>query len=307
MAKPPFNTSAVFYLVGATVLWGLNFHLAKFMLSDVSFIEAGFWRYVLGVGFLIMAQIISGKGWPGTSQLLRGFKGYFLAGFIGLFGFSFFFFLGLKYTSALNASLQVSLNPLITLVLAHWILGTPIYRHQKVGMIVAIAGVLILVTKGRPYLLLEIDWSYGDGLIFIANVLFAIQHIWVKQYNKGSGSNISFTLITNGFCLIGFLLLLPFNPITPPGQLNASFWLSAFGIGVLGTGLAYIFWNAGIKSTGAANAGLYMNIVPFATAVFAVLIGAQIAFYHLASGALILIGMVYFQGGWQSVSGLIRR
>jgi drug/metabolite transporter (DMT)-like permease len=39
-----------------------------------------------------------------------------------------------------------------------------------------------------------------------------------------------------------------------------------------------------------------MNIVPFATAIFSILFGEQIELYHLTSGGLILIGIIYFQG-----------
>lgn len=291
-----FHPKAILFLITATILWGLNFHLAKNLLLSVDFIQAGFWRYVLGVGFLFLIHLMSSSKFPSFEQLYQNIKGYFLAGFIGLFGFSIFFFLGLKYTSALNAALQVSLNPVLTLIFAYWILGTRIYKHQKVGMAIALVGVFILITKGQPFLLLEVDWSYGDGLIFMANVLFAIHHIWVKKYYTSAVSNISFTLITNGFCLIGFLFFLPFYGFTPVYELDTTFWLSALGIGILGTGLAYILWNEGIKITGAANAGFFMNIVPFATAIFSILFGEQIELYHLTSGGLILMGMVYFQG-----------
>jgi drug/metabolite transporter (DMT)-like permease len=295
-----YHPKAILFLISATVLWGLNFHLAKNLLLSVDFIQAGFWRYIFGVGFLFVVQITTGSSFPFFKQLYQNIKGYFLAGFIGLFGFSIFFFLGLKYTSALNAALQVSLNPVLTLLFAYWILGTPIYRHQKIGMAIGLLGVFLLITRGRPTLLLETNWSYGDMLIFMANILFAIHNIWVKKYYTSSVSNISFTLITNGFCLVGFLLFLPFYGITPIGQLDAIFWLSALGIGILGTGLAYILWNEGIKMTGAANAGFFMNIVPFATAIFSISFGEQIELYHLGSGGLILIGMIYFQGVFEN-------
>lgn len=286
---------AYFFLCMATVLWGLNFHLAKIMLQQVGFIEAGFWRYLLGVGFLFCIQLGVRSTLPSIQHLRKHFKGFFLAGFVGLFGFSIFFFLGLKYTSALNAALQVSLNPIFTLIFASFMLGTPVLRHHKVGTSVALIGVFLLLTKGQPFLLLEANWSYGDGLICFANVLFAVHHIWVKKYYTGEISNISFTLITNGFCLLGFILIVPFIPHTPVANLNAAFWLSSVGIGIVGTGLAYILWNEGIKISGATQAGLFMNVVPFATAIFALFFGEKIEWYHLYSGVLILLGMLIFQ------------
>jgi drug/metabolite transporter (DMT)-like permease len=39
---------ATFYLIIATIFLGLNFHLAKVILKEVNFIEAGFWRFLFG-------------------------------------------------------------------------------------------------------------------------------------------------------------------------------------------------------------------------------------------------------------------
>ena len=67
------------------------------------------------------------------------------------------------------------------------------------------------------------------------------------------------------------------------------------GIGLLGTCVAYLFWNKGIQEVGAANAGLFINAVPLAAAIFAIFFGEQLHLYHAISGALILLGLFYVQ------------
>lgn len=293
MPTTPFVKTAFLLLIGATVFWGLNFHLAKIMLEHVAFIEAGFWRYFIGVGILFFMTFQSLRKLKMT-EVRKGLKGLLLVGFIGLFGFNFFFFLGLRFTSALNASLIVSLNPASTLLMSYLILKTPISRQQKIGMCIALLGVIYLLVKGEFQQLLHLKLSKGDLLILIGNLIFAVQNVWVKIYGS-QFSNLVFTALTNALCLLGFLLLLPFMGLETPPLKQYDFWLSALGIGFLGTSLAYLFWNKGIMEIGAANAGLFMNIVPLAAALFAILFGEKLEYYHLFSGVLILLGVFYVQ------------
>ncbi len=292
MSKLQIN-SAVFLLLGAATFWGLNFHEAKIMLRHVNFIEAGFWRYLFGVGFLFLVQIRFLKDLS-FQEIKKGWKGIVLVGFVGIFGFNVFFFWGLLYTSALNAALIIGLTPATTLLASHWILKTPIYNRQKIGIAIAFAGVVYLLSKGRPDQLLQLKWSIGDLLILVANLLFALQNVWIKQY-AAAHSNLVFTFVTNVVCFLGFVLLLPILGMNTPPIDTVDFWLSALGMGLLGTCLAYLFWNRGVQQLGAANAGLFINAVPLAAAIFAVFFGERLEWYHAISGAMILLGLFYVQ------------
>jgi len=283
----------IFFLLIATILWGLNFHLAKVILAQVNFVEAGFWRYLLGVGFLVILQWRNKGAWPGRA-FRQSPKGVLLVGLIGLFAFNLLFFLCLHFTTALNAALIVSLNPVLTMIFASWMLGQPINNGQKLGMFVAVLGVLFLLSKGQMENLFTLAWSKGDLLIVGANIVFALQNIWVRKYGSAF-PNISFTLATNALCLLGFILLLPFVGERGIQGGDLQFWLAVIGIGVLGTGLAYLLWNEGIKRRGAHEAGLFMNVVPLAAALFAVFFGEQLHLYHLTSGGIIMMGVLYFQ------------
>jgi len=284
---------AVFLLLGAAIFWGLNFHEAKIMLRYVNFIEAGFWRYLFGVGFLFLLQVRHLKSLS-FQEIKKGWKGIVLVGFVSIFGFNVLFFLGLRYTSALNAALIIGLAPATTLLASHWILKTAIHKRQKIGVVIAFIGVLFLLSKGRPDQLLQLKWSMGDLLIMCANLLFALQNVWIKKY-AAAHSNLVFTFLTNAMCLLGFILLLPILGMNTPPVIAFDFWLSVVGIGLLGTCVAYLFWNNGVQQLGAANAGLFINVVPLATAVFAVFFSERLEVYHAISGGIILLGLFYVQ------------
>lgn len=70
------------------------------------------------------------------------------------------------------------------------------------------------------------------------------------------------------------------------------FWMAVFGIGCLGTALAYFLWQKGVQIAGADKAGIYMNIVPLSAALFAILFNEHLYTYHLIGGLCIIIGLL---------------
>ena len=282
---------ATFFLIIATVLWGLNFHFAKVMLGETHFIEAAFWRYAFGIATLV---ILSYKSLPNLKFMLANLKSMFWVGFIGLFGFNVFFFLGMKYTSAVNAALIISLNPALTVIFSHLILKTPLKTNHFFGLALALVGVIYLLTKGVFGELLSLSFTTGDLLILVANILFALHHVWVRKYAVGVGLK-EFTLMTNFTSMVGFVVVLMFSSMGNVFTYSGAFWLSAIGIGTLGTAIAFLTWNEGVRQIGANKAGIFMNLVPLSAAVTAVFFNQELYLYHLWSGLMIIMGLMVMQ------------
>ena len=279
---------AILYLATTAIFWGLNFHLAKIMLKEVGFIEAGFWRYLLGV---IPLFFLVYKDLPSLSLIRENLKGLVLVGIVCLFGFNVFFFLGVLNGPAINGALIISFTPMLTVLFSNRILKTPLERKQILGLLISLGGVLYLILKGEFSNLSEIELSGSDILLLIASVFFALQNVWVKKYG-GNMSNKNFTFLTNALCMLSFLFVLPFVGVEHIGNHSLSYWLAAIGIGCFGTSAAYLLWNAGIKLTNANQAGIFINVGPLSAAVFSVIFGEQLFFYHLISGVFIILGVV---------------
>ena len=278
----------VLTLTAAAFFWGLNFHLARVMLKSVGFMEAGSWRYFFGV---LLLGLLAGRKSLSIKMIKENIRGISLVGIIGLFGFNLFFFSGLRYTTALNAALIISLNPALTLLFSNRILKTPLPPLGIAGIVISMAGVIYLMAKGSLANLQEIKFGAGDLLIFLSNILFALHHVWVKKYAHHVPV-IHFTLYTNVLCMLCFMLILPFTGIKEVYAHSGSFWFAATGIGFLGTALAYYLWNFGIKEAGADRAGIFMNVVPLSAAVLAVFFGEPLYRYHFICGVIITSGVM---------------
>lgn len=283
---------ATVFLIIATSLWGLNFHFARLVLPEAGFMEGGFWRYFFAVSVLAIVNI---RKLPPVTLFKENLRGIVSVGAVGLFGFNIFFFLGMQSTTGVNGALIMGLNPAITLIFSHWILKTEIKINHIIGIVLAMFGVLFLLLKGDLEKILDLSFSLGDLLVLISVNFFALHHVWVKKYSKKEVDTQQFTLMTALACLTCFSLFIPVSGFSNVFEHQTTFWVGALGIGCLGTGLSYLFWNKGVAMVGANKAGVFVNLVPLSAGLSASLFGEELYLYHFISGAIIIGGLLTMQ------------
>ena len=282
---------AELYLVLAAIFWGLNFHFAKFMMAESSYIEAATWRYVFAVVTLLL---IGFKSLRAINFRHLSIKGIVLVGFVGLFGFNLLFFKGLNLSDSINASLLVNLNPIMTIMLASWLIGTKITRYHIIGAGISLSGVAYLLFQGDLSNVASLRFNYGDLLVFLAGIIFALYNVWIKMC-KGQMSDMNFTTLTNAFCLFGFILIMPAQAESITLDHSYKYWAWSLGIGTVGTALAYYFYNKGITMIGPEKASMYLNLVPLTAVLCGVCLGQTLYLYHIISCIIILSGVYIAQ------------
>ena len=88
------------------------------------------------------------------------------------------------------------------------------------------------------------------------------------------------------------LLLLAGPGVGELGQLRGNGWLAMGFLGVVCSGLAYIFWYDALQVIPAAELGAFLYVEPLvAVGVAAVLLGETMTVLALACGAVILLGV----------------
>lgn len=282
---------AEIYLILAAIFWGINFHFAQLLMSQSSYIEAASWRYIFGVITLIII------GWRElrTIKLEQvSVKGILLVGIVGLFFFNVFFFKGLSLTDAINASLIVNLNPILTILFASVMIGLRITYNHVIGALLSLSGVAYLLFKGDISNVQSMQFNSGDVLIFVCAILFALHNVWVKMY-KGELSNLNFTTLTNICCLLGFIFLLPIQGESISVSHSSEYWIWCLCIGSLGTAVAYYSYNKGVSMIGPDRASMFLNLVPLTTALSGIALGQSLNTYHIISGLIILTGVTIAQ------------
>lgn len=73
------------------------------------------WRFI--IAGLLMIVLLYSKERPTWHMVRQNFWMYLLIGIIGIFGMNGLLFVGLNHTSAVNASLIMDTNPIVTVIL----------------------------------------------------------------------------------------------------------------------------------------------------------------------------------------------
>ena len=135
----------------------------------------------------------------------------------------------------------------------------------------------------------EFHFSRGDLLMGVANIVFAFNHVMVRKYSAQMSSN-TLTAYSTLICFACFTVLMMF---TSPVSFNLSmnYWISALGIGILGTSVAFLLWNSAVYDVGAPKASIFINFVPISTAIFSVILGEALQFYHFESAVAVISGL----------------
>lgn len=229
----------------------------------------------------------------GKRELLQRHAGILLVlAFTGTAAFHSLVYLGLRSTTAVNGVLMNSSIPLFIL-LCSWLLERErASLRQIAGVLVSLAGIAIIVSRGEPQRLLALEFQAGDAWVLLAMPVWGIYSVLLKRRPAALGG-IEFLFVIS---LAGTLMLAPgallmsLQGIAMPSAAEAAVVLYiAIGTSVL----AYICWNRGVAVVGANAAGFTIHLLPaFGTVLAILFLGERFAAFHAAGIATILAGVL---------------
>ena len=251
-----------------------------------------FWRWAIAALALLPFALpqLAGRG----EVIRRNIGLLLLLALTGVALFQTLVYLGLRSTTAVNGVLLNSSQPLFIL-LCSWVLererATP---RQVIGMLVSFAGIVVILARGDPAALLELEFHAGDAWILLAMPIWGVYSVLLKR-RPPELEGIAFLFVIS---TIGMAMLAPFYALellrSPPAG-----WPSAAAVGgvlyvALGASVAgFIFWNRGVMVVGANAAGFTLHLLPaFGTVLAIALLGETFALHHAAGIATIVAGVV---------------
>jgi drug/metabolite transporter (DMT)-like permease len=251
-----------FVVLGA--IWGCSFWWIKLGLRAVSPVDVAFVRLCAGAATLLVIAVITRTALPRRASTWRHLFVFSLL--VNSVPFTLFAY-GETHISSVLAGLINALTPLTTLaavlVLFHQERAT---RTIITGLVVGLAGVLVVIGVwrgfGRGQLL-------GVGACLVAVCCYGVGYPYARRHLGQRGDHpVSLAV---GQVLCGAAQLLPFALLA--GRVNhhpaVSSWLALAALGVLGTGVAYIFNFQVIANAPATVA----SSVTYLTPMFAVVVG----------------------------------
>ncbi|WP_038084889.1 DMT family transporter [Tumebacillus flagellatus] len=281
-------------LVFSTVFWGGNFNAGKLAVENLPPFTAAALRF--GLASIVMLLILFAKEKVNREALKQNFRSFVLLGLIGVFGFNVLFFVGLKYTSAVNGSLIMATNPLVTVLFAILILKDKFTAQRAVGFALSLIGVVAVICKGSLTVLTSLNFSVGDLIILGGNICWALYGVLGRKIVKNSTPLLTTTVTM----VIGAIVMIPFalaeTQKMPLLDQSGSVWGAILFMALLGSVLAYLWWNQGIAKIGAGNTSIFFNLVPVFTMVITVISGSSVTLAQIVGGLLVISGVVFSSG-----------
>ncbi len=141
VSAPSPTPVLVFEMVLINLLWAGASVAAKAALSSFTPFQVAFWRF-FPAGVLLLVYVRAQGKLPKIER--RDIPAFFLIGFLGIFLAYAVFYTGVQQTAAADASLVNACEPLLISFFAVVFLKERMARGQWAGMLIGIAGVLLI-------------------------------------------------------------------------------------------------------------------------------------------------------------------
>jgi drug/metabolite transporter (DMT)-like permease len=254
-------------------------------MASMTPIDLTFWRWALAaVPLLVLAHLVERPDWAAS---LRRWPVLLLLSMLGMTAYTLLLYSALEHTSALNASLIGAANPALILVLSVVLLGDRPRPLSWFGIGLGLVGVLLVLTGGDPRRLLGFGVNTGELLMLAAITTWAFYTIIAGRLNLPV---ITATAIQVAMAVALLAPVALASGVRLPATAAES-WSVAF-IALFPSLGAYLLWNLALKTTTAANAGNYLNLIVVFTAVITLLLGDPITIPQILGGILVISGVL---------------
>ncbi|GAB2492040.1 DMT family transporter [Algoriphagus taiwanensis] len=273
-----------------TLIWGSSFILIKRGLEVFSPGEVGAYRMVAAASLLLPLSLPRIKNLNKTQ-----IKNLLLSGMLGSFIPAFLFPMAQTQLSSSLTGVLNALTPLFVVLVGALFFNTKITRRNFLGLVIAFAGVIVLVAYKEGG-----GWSSLTGIN--AYALFVIAACICYSFNLYV-IRTRFTKLTSiEISSISLLMILPvalmylfagtqfsYKLVTHPRAWEALGYVTV--LGMVGTGTALILFNIMVKQSGPFFASLVTYTIPIVAILWGVLDGEVLLLGHYFGIAAVILGV----------------
>jgi len=163
---------------------------------------------------------------------------------------------------------------------------------QALGIVLSMAGVLVIVGRGDLGNLLARQVNTGDGWILAAVLSWALYSVCLR-WRPAELQPLNFQAAT---MLFGMIILTPLYSWDVAHDrlfdFNVATVASIVYLALFPSILAYIFWNRAVAELGANRTGQFLHLMPaFGAILSMIFLGERLYAFHGAGIALIALGI----------------
>ena len=259
------------------------------------FLAFGRWA----LAFAILLPTVGPRLWALRATIMANFPRLMLLAGLGMGMAVGPQYIGARHTSAANIAIIFAACPALVMLLETLVWKAPLARRQAGGMLLAIGGVLVVLSKGDIAALGGLAFGTGDLWVVLAACGWALYTVLGKRLPLPAlPSTVKLAALIGG----GALVLAPFAVLEASLGDVANFhdprlYIALAFLAVVPSLGAYFCFDRLVAIAGPARASLSVYLIPlFATLAAWPLLGEAPRLYHAAGFAIILGGVAFAAG-----------
>ncbi|PEI68269.1 DMT family transporter [Bacillus toyonensis] len=272
-------------ILSVVMIWGINYTIAKYGLVEFTAIEFTAIRMMAAAPLLLLLTFFIEKSlYVERKDIPR----LIVVSFVGIVLYQTLFMETVKYTSATNASLLISISPIFTTLFAVFLKQEKFSSRKLIGSMIAFVGAALVLVAGHSLA----SSFYGNGIGMITSICWGLYPVLAGPLIK----KYSALRVTTWSALVGAIPLLllsgphvfvmPFHitkGMTLFALLYSIFFVTVFGL---------VMWYIGVQKIGASHTMVYMYITPIVAVLFAAIwANESISLQQMIGGITIFFGL----------------
>lgn len=281
-------------LILAPLFWGGNVVAAKLVVGEIDPFLLLASRCVFATLFILpFAWRFLRADWAVVRRYWLLLMAY---GAIGYALFNVFLYVGLRFTTAVNSSIEQASLPMLIMAANFIVFRVRATRLQIAGVLIALFGVVLTATHGDPARLLTLDVNVGDGLVILACLTYTAYTLALRF--RPEMHLMSFMAVAfSGAAITGLIMLALFGGgiaqfATLPSA-SPMVWAVIAYVAIFPSMFSQVFYARGVELVGPNRAAPTHNLIPvFGTLGSVVVLGERLELYHYLAAAIIIGGIV---------------
>ena len=283
---------AIIFFILSSFFWSGNFFAAKLAYNnELSPFKLSFFRWLLAFFILLPFTI---------KAIFKDFRIYkkniTLIVFISILGvtiFNSFTYVALQTTLVINSSIMGGIAPVLIIGFSWLIFKTRTTNIQFIGIFLSLSGIFCIILKGNIFNLFNLYFTPGDIWMFVAVLCWGLYSVLLKKIDNRLSQLATLELMI----FIGLIFIFPFYLIE---SLEKSFYPSKaidfyiiLYVAIFAGIISFFCWNKGVSIIGANRAGLFLNLIPVFSSIWAIFfLKESFALFHIIGVLFIIIGII---------------
>ena len=271
----------------AIIFWGTSFVATKTVLQEIKPVTIIILRLLLASVLLTIIALSTKRKF---SINLKSHGWIFILALVAVFHL-WIQVTGLQYTTAANTGWIIGTAPVFMAILGFVFYKEKVTLFQFGGILVALAGLLLLIGKGDITNIGLIE-NKGDLLVLGSAFTWGVYSMVNKKISLSYSPLMTILYL---FLMMAFIII-PFNlnseTIDSVINLSTISWMWILFLGIFCSGVAYVIWAQALRDMESAKVGAFLYFEPLVTVIAAwIYLNEEITLLMIFSGLLITAGV----------------